>query len=439
MYKYQKINIGSFSNLDEISKGKKTVEMDKKDFVDEHKHLVNVLNSPSKEDDKKEAKDQKKELDEELKKGGEGSKGGKIIGHTKSGKPIYENHLHSSHEKFNKQDHLDAKEHHMKYLRDNLPLGGDKDTEYTGHSKAATHHHEKAKTAEGKGYGVNGHTKSGKEVTDGHESHTEFAENHKHYSAQDHKDAAEIHSNLRKHNNEQYQKHLDSVTPDEYNDDNNPKGKEADRKMKEANKKSKMFGKLAEWHEQAAKEKGEVDKKEIKKSLDMDISNKTISNSDLIKSHIGYQFSSSENLKVTKKGTEIKEKLKAIKDKELVEISGYQSKMEALKAVIPTAPSEPANDYNYEGIEVPEKLMIFPWNETYCNEEKSTMVISASETKPEKSEAQILCDNKREYNRSVDKIIECQKEIVLVNTMLNNFNDSKTYDLSVRQAAVIGF
>ena len=40
------------------------IEMPKKKFKEEHKKLVNVLNSPSKEDDKKEAKEQKKELDE---------------------------------------------------------------------------------------------------------------------------------------------------------------------------------------------------------------------------------------------------------------------------------------------------------------------------------------------------------------------------------------
>jgi hypothetical protein len=38
---------------------------------------------------------------------GEGSRGGKIIGHTKSGKPIYAG-AHESHKSFSKQDHLDA-------------------------------------------------------------------------------------------------------------------------------------------------------------------------------------------------------------------------------------------------------------------------------------------------------------------------------------------
>ena len=42
----------------------------------------------------------------------EGSKGGKVIGHTKSGKPIYENANHASHKDFTSNDHRDAKALH---------------------------------------------------------------------------------------------------------------------------------------------------------------------------------------------------------------------------------------------------------------------------------------------------------------------------------------
>lgn len=41
-------------------------------------------------------------------------KGGKVIGHTKSGKPIYEAHRHSSHKEFNREDHKDASLLHAK-------------------------------------------------------------------------------------------------------------------------------------------------------------------------------------------------------------------------------------------------------------------------------------------------------------------------------------
>jgi hypothetical protein len=50
----------------------------------------------------------KKEGDDILEKGGEGSRGGKVIGHTKSGKPIYDTFSHPEHANFSKEDHRDA-------------------------------------------------------------------------------------------------------------------------------------------------------------------------------------------------------------------------------------------------------------------------------------------------------------------------------------------
>lgn len=410
MYKYQNINIGSFTNNnDEISKGKEKVTMDKKEFVDEHKHLVKVLKSPSKEDDKKEADDQEKELDEQIKKAKENKKVAKVMGCYDKGEL-----KSSSGEK-------------VKDKKQALAIAMSE----AGLSKAEMD--DLIKGGEGsKGGKVIGHTKSGKPIYEKHEQkHTQ------NYNSEDHSDAVNAHQLAAKKYNEELKKHVknaeNTLAPTEFDEHIN--------RAKESKQKQLHHSSMAELHYNAMNSKLDKnkDKKEIKKSFDMDISNKTISNTDLIKSHIGYQFTNAENLKVSKKGSEIKEKLKAIKDKELVEISAFQSKMEALKAVIPTAPTEPVN--NYDEVELPEKLTTYPWNETYCNEEKSSnnMVISATETKPEKSEAQILCDNKREYNRNVDKIVECQKEIILINTMLNNFSDSKTYDLSVKQATVLGF
>lgn len=57
----------------------------------------------------------------DLEKGGEGSKGGKVIGHTKSGKPIYENKDAKYHKDFDKEDHIDAAEIKKKHLKDGAP------------------------------------------------------------------------------------------------------------------------------------------------------------------------------------------------------------------------------------------------------------------------------------------------------------------------------
>jgi hypothetical protein len=53
-----------------------------------------------------------KAFDDVLEKGGEGSKGGKVIGHTKSGKPIYDKAGHAEHKNFTIEDHNDAKKLH---------------------------------------------------------------------------------------------------------------------------------------------------------------------------------------------------------------------------------------------------------------------------------------------------------------------------------------
>lgn len=50
----------------------------------------------------------------DLEKSGEGARGGKVIGHTKSGKPIYEKSTHKEHGDFTSADHADAAELHKK-------------------------------------------------------------------------------------------------------------------------------------------------------------------------------------------------------------------------------------------------------------------------------------------------------------------------------------
>lgn len=50
----------------------------------------------------------KKEQEEGMAKSGEGSRGGKIIGHTKTGKPVYDSAGHSAHSDFTPQEHKQA-------------------------------------------------------------------------------------------------------------------------------------------------------------------------------------------------------------------------------------------------------------------------------------------------------------------------------------------
>lgn len=88
--------------------------------------------------------------DDSLEKSGEGSKGGKVIGHTKSGKPVYEN-KHADHYKdFTREDHTDAKKLHrneakehefqMKRTEESSHYYKDSDT-YKERKRLADHHH----------------------------------------------------------------------------------------------------------------------------------------------------------------------------------------------------------------------------------------------------------------------------------------------------------
>lgn len=78
----------------------------------------------------------KKDEDDLLEKGGEGSKGGKVIGHTKSGKAIYENANHSKHKDFTVEDHDEAIEAHQK-PRDEYHRSSD----FSDEGKAKNDHH----------------------------------------------------------------------------------------------------------------------------------------------------------------------------------------------------------------------------------------------------------------------------------------------------------
>jgi len=95
---------------------------------------------------------------EELVKGGEGSRGGHVIGHTKSGKPVYADKKgdHKDYKDWSGQDHLDAaKLHrdkaylHSQKFNNNLSEGGSysiraSENTLMNHHNDSAHKHEKA-------------------------------------------------------------------------------------------------------------------------------------------------------------------------------------------------------------------------------------------------------------------------------------------------------
>jgi hypothetical protein len=77
---------------------------------------------------------------QDIEKGGEGSKGGKVIGHTKSGKAIYDTASHSGHKDFTVDDHNDAYDAHKKKLKDGKHKADSKEEK---HHLAQLDHHAK--------------------------------------------------------------------------------------------------------------------------------------------------------------------------------------------------------------------------------------------------------------------------------------------------------
>lgn len=126
---------------------------------------------------------------------GEGSRGGKIIGHTKSGRPIYDAESNNKHVNFSKEDHKDAKqahidkidEHHNAYWKAKSDAKRKEHEDATNyHRKQAMFHHNSAAEYD---KNVLGKTKSGKEVKKKH-----HPRDYEDFSGDDHRDAAKLHN-----------------------------------------------------------------------------------------------------------------------------------------------------------------------------------------------------------------------------------------------------
>jgi len=183
------------------------------------------------------------ELD--IEKGGEGSRGGKVIGHTKSGKPIYDHFDHEGHKDFTKEDHRDAYIHHDN-LANNLydKRFSLKKEEYNNHLKQSGSHFDKTRSFDVKksketdiekggegsrGGKVIGHTKSGKPIYE-----HKYAKDYKDFNTEEHKEANKIHNDLMY----DYEHKLTKL----------PKGKKSDKEEEELNRKYQNHRRIKESH-----------------------------------------------------------------------------------------------------------------------------------------------------------------------------------------------
>ena len=138
--------------------------------------------------DEPEENNDEQEESEDLEKAskGEGSRGGKVIGHTKTGKPIYAGKLAESkaHKDYTAEDHEDAAAAKTKHWHENKTDNVVDDFHHAG--EIASHHHRAAlKRRQGNAIGE---TKSGKTIY-----HDPHHADHGHFDDDDHKDARKAH------------------------------------------------------------------------------------------------------------------------------------------------------------------------------------------------------------------------------------------------------
>jgi len=133
---------------------------------------------------------EKAQIENDLEKGGEGSKGGKIIGHTKSGKPVYES---SDHSKLSVAEHRERGSSLNSY-NEGAPS---RDSEEGQKNLILSTHHRQSILDHSTDKGEHiGRTESGKSIYSeaNHPSHANFTQ-------KDHKDAASLHQSLQRDQN----------------------------------------------------------------------------------------------------------------------------------------------------------------------------------------------------------------------------------------------
>lgn len=168
-------------------------------------------------------------------------------------------------------------------------------------------------------------------------------------------------------------------------------------------------------------------------------------NNDAIKkSHIEYTFGDSPDFRIPKTGKEIKEKLNGMMIDEQQEISNYTNQINTLRSCINVTPEGDAEkEYYYllDGFE--DKVGVLP-GQPYSHEQLHCHCCCedsrfSDEDSQEETDEHKTIKLMWQYNDALVKWIGCKREIAMLNTMLINLVDNKSYNLSVKVATTLGF
>lgn len=162
----------------------------------------------------------------------------------------------------------------------------------------------------------------------------------------------------------------------------------------------------------------------------------------LEKGILSYQLTSSQTFTIQKSGKLIKEKLEVIKQMASQKLLESSSKLQVLRTQITEEPLQDAGDYDsIMNLRIQPIPKTYSWDQINPNNqvESDSNVNYSLKGDTSKETSTTVADLMRQYNDAVYSYSSYKKDIAMIDTMLNNFSDSKNYDLSVEQATIFGF
>jgi len=168
---------------------------------------------------------------------------------------------------------------------------------------------------------------------------------------------------------------------------------------------------------------------------------------DLIKSHITEAFAShAKGPKLTKKGSDIKDKVKEVRKKEEEEVQAEQSKYTAILTQLGenAIPNEEPDEWLFKGTKHKHTIIpkVFGYEQMYekaVTMDSNPSLVGGHYSKSSyktSEEDRILCDK---YNQAVRKFIQHNTEIHLLDTLSESLSDDQEYEFSLEQLASLGY
>ena len=142
-------------------------------------------------------------------------------------------------------------------------------------------------------------------------------------------------------------------------------------------------------------------------------------------------------LKFTKKGSEIKEKVTALKSKIEAKVATLKSEIADMQDKLNYQPKEKC--YHDSSSACCEDYKVFPWEMTYCETKSGHIGSVKIDDYNSGTISKEDCDLHRKWNDAVYKYVNEQSEIEAIEMLIENLEDDKNFELTGRQMVTFGF